>query len=162
MPSSIATATAAAPIVEGGPIIKALNSIKLMDTIDKKNSATKELPQDYYRSPAAENVTPREGNSNNYNAQGSPEVAGDVRAWVSPNKSDEVASASKENSPDSSNQTLPSSKESSPVDSFNNLSNITASSDENKENEVAPLTSPIAVVGKSLVKPQKPTCQNSI
>ena len=149
-------------IAEGGPIIKALDSIKAMDIIDKssatttKNNTSKELPQDYVSSPfsPADDANHRDGINNN-NAQGSPEVAGNVHAWVSPNKSDEVAS-SKESSPDVFNQT------SSP-DSFN--LNTTASSDDNKENEnnvsfksnvVNYGAPPIAVVGKRLHKPQKP------
>eukprot|EP00985_Skeletonema_marinoi_P016544 scaffold8922_cov219-Skeletonema_marinoi.AAC.23 len=119
----------------------------------------KDLPQDA-RSPFSPTVdeTPRDGN-HNYNAQGSPAVAGNVHAWVSPNKSDEVPS-SKESSPDVSNQTsLPSSKESSP-ESFH--LNITAISNANKENvdnsfsNVNDGAPPIAIVGKRLVDSKKP------
>ena len=143
-------------------IIKALDAIKAMDAADKKlaesvaNLKLTELPQDA-RSPI--NETPRDGGSiNNYNAQGSPEVAGNIHAWVSPNKSDEVPS-SKESSPDASNQTLPSSKSSSP-ESFN--LNITALTDDNKENvensfsNANDAASAISVVGKGLMEQKKP------
>lgn len=152
--------------------MKTMHALKVMDAIDKKSSAMKsvsdlkDLPQDA-RSPAVEEATPRyhHDGSNNYNAQGSPEVAGNIHAWVSPNKSDEVPS-SKESSPDvsnsNSNQTsssLPSSKASSP-ESFN--LNITALSDdnnkENVENSLSNANSgalPIAIVGKRLVEQQQ-------
>ena len=146
-------------------IIKALDAIKAMDAADKKlaESVSKlkptDLPQDA-RSPTIEENTPRDGDSiNNYNAQGSPEVAGNIHAWVSPNKSDELPS-SKESSPDASNQTsLPSSKSSSP-ESFN--LNITALTDDNKENvensfsNANDAASAIAVVGKGLMEQKKP------
>jgi hypothetical protein len=59
-----------------------LDSIKAMDDMDKsKSSALKELPQDA-RSPfTTAEETPR-GGSSNYDAQGSPEVAGNIRAWA--------------------------------------------------------------------------------
>ncbi|KAK1734694.1 hypothetical protein QTG54_014567 [Skeletonema marinoi] len=139
MPTAIDTA---APTGED-TIIKVLDDIKAMDSIDKSSAMKsalnlKDLPQDA-RSPFSPTVdeTPRDDGNNNYNAQGSPAVAGNIHAWVSPNKSDEVPS-SKESSPDVSNETsLPSSKESSP-ESFH--LNITAISNANKENpDVPPL-----------------------
>ena len=161
MPTAIDTA---APTGED-TIIKVLDDIKALDSIDKSSAMKsalnlKDLPQDA-RSPFSPTVdeTPRDGNSNNYNAQGSPAVAGNIHAWVSPNKSDEVPS-SKESSPDVSNLTsLPSSKESSP-ESFN--LNITAISNANKENvdnsfsNVNDGASPIAILGKRLVDSKKP------
>lgn len=149
-----------------GTIMNTLNALKVLDAIDKSSAMKsapdfKDLPQDA-RSPTVEE-TPRgdhDGSNKNYNAQGSPEVAGNIHAWVSPNKSDEVPS-SKESSPDvSSNQTasLPSSKASSP-ESFN--LDITALSDDNKENVEHSFsnadsgTLPIAIVGKRLVEQGK-------
>jgi hypothetical protein len=159
------TATAASASADGDTIIKALDTIKAMDAIDKGSamkSALKELPQDARSpfSPTIDEESPSKNDgSNNYNAQGSPEVAGNIHAWVSPNKSDEVPS-SKESSPDISNQTsFPSSKESSP-ESFH--LNITALSDDNKVNvgnssfNVNDGASRIAIVGKRLVEPKKP------
>ena len=150
-----------------GTIINTLNALKVMDAIDKSSamnvSNLKELPQDARSPTVEEEETPRDDHdgSKKYNAQGSPEVAGNIHAWVSPNKSDEVPS-SKESSPDvSSNQTssLPSSKASSP-ESFN--LNITALSDDNKENVENSLSnanadgaSSIAVVGKRLAEQSK-------
>lgn len=163
MPTAIDNHTA----TSGGTnsIIKALDAIKAMDAADKKLAESvsnlkllKELPQDA-RSPTIEENTPRDGSSININAQGSPEVAGNIHAWVSPNKSDEVPS-SKESSPDASNPTsLPSSKSSSP-ESFN--LNITALTDDNKENvensfsNANDAASAIAVVGKGLMEQKKP------
>lgn len=152
MPTVIAPVAAASAT---GEIIKTLDEMKAMDAIDKslaKESAFDllyKLPQDANPfSPTAEE-TPRDGDdSKNYNAQGSPEVAGNIHAWVSPNKSDEVPS-SKESSP----EVAPSSKGCSP-DSFH--LNTTASMDENKENidnsfsNLKIGTSPISVVGKAL------------
>ena len=154
------TAIAATP-AGGDTIIKALDSIKAMDDMDKsKSSALKELPQDA-RSPfTMAEETPRDGSSS-YDAQGSPEVAGNIHAWVvSPNKSGEVPS-SKESSPDVSNHqtSFHSSKDTSP-ESFN--LNITAlSHDENKENvensfsNANDRASPVSIVGKRLMEPNK-------
>eukprot|EP00984_Skeletonema_dohrnii_P003798 scaffold1310_cov128-Skeletonema_dohrnii-CCMP3373.AAC.1 len=168
MPTAIEPTAPTAPGVKesSATIINVLDALKAKDAIDKSSAMKsalnlKDLPQDA-RSPFSPTVdeTPRDGNAN-YNAQGSPAVAGNIHAWVSPNKSDEVPS-SKESSPDVSNQTsLPSSKESSP-ESFN--LNITAISNANKENvdnsfsnvNVNDGASPIAIVGRRLVDSKKP------
>ena len=157
MPTVVAPTVASSA---AGEIIKTLDEMKAMDAIDKSSAKESvidllnKLPQDANPFSPATEETPRDGDGNKtYNAQGSPEVAGNIHAWVSPNKSDEVPS-SKESSPEEIGPSLSTSSKGYSPNSFH--LNITASVDENKENVDNSFTnlnigsSPISVVGKAL------------